>query len=84
MEEDERQALLERISELTSENTALRASKGGNGVGLDTINVRGMSALSQVANFQSTMFIRLVSEGDPLTASSCRNHKRSVLVSSKV
>ena len=50
-------------------------------VGLDSIQVRCVLALSQAANFQSTMFNRIVSEGDTLTSSSCRRHRGSVLVS---
>lgn len=43
--------------------------------------VKVVSALSQVTNFQSTLLVRLVSEGDSLTSSSCRRHQGSVLVS---
>ena len=52
----------------------------GDAVGLGGIQVRVVSALFQVANFQSTMLNRIVSEGDNLTASSCRKHLGSVLV----
>ena len=57
-----------------------KAAGGAGGAAAGALtNVRGVLALSQVANFNPTMLLRVVAEGDTLSASSCRRHQGSVL-----
>ena len=79
----ENDALRTTNLDITSELNASRAAKGGGGdvLGLlGTTSAKGGGfALSQISSFHSTMLLRIVSEGESLTASSCRRHLDSVL-----